>query len=304
MKKDKIHTLITAVFTVAVIMIVGSLIVLSWNNHKLQRQKAAEIAEKQEAQLEAEREQAALEAELKEKTRDAEIEALKQQILDLQTKAAINAKVPVASSSSNDQLANLVKKWSPRVAHIECHWYDSKGSLSGRANGSATIVYFTGTGIRAVTSKHILFDIRGNNPKDCKVELLSGSVYTVLVNDANVMLSRSEDWAYLTLPSDTTLTNLTREKLNICKNVNVGDSLVVLGYPKIGSKSGLTVTEGIVSGIDDVYYITSAKIDKGNSGGAAFLVKDACYLGIPTASVVGTIESLGRILKASFVIGN
>src|SRR3989344_5363432 len=92
--------------------------------------------------------------------------------------------------------------------------------------------------------------------------------------------------------------------IKLCPSVEIGDKLLVLGYPKIGAKTGLTITDGIVSGIDKNYFITSAKIDKGNSGGAAILVKDDCYLGIPSSSAVGVIESLGRILKASFVIGS
>ena len=54
-----------------------------------------------------------------------------------------------------------------------------------------------------------------------------------------------------------------------------------------------------------IYYIvTDAKIDHGNSGGAAILIKDDCYLGIPSAAVVGSIESYGRILKSNLVFGN
>jgi len=84
--------------------------------------------------------------------------------------------------------------------------------------------------------------------------------------------------------------------------VNIGDKLIVLGYPSIGTQGGITVTEGIISGIESNYYVTSAKIDKGNSGGAAVLLKNNCYLGIPSWAKSGSIESLGRILKASFVL--
>ena len=91
-----------------------------------------------------------------------------------------------------------------------------------------------------------------------------------------------------------------------CSNsiINIGDKIVVLGYPAIGTEGGITATEGIISGIEKNYYVTSAKIDHGNSGGAAILVKDDCYLGIPTWANPGSIESLARILKYSFVIVN
>jgi S1-C subfamily serine protease len=75
-----------------------------------------------------------------------------------------------------------------------------------------------------------------------------------------------------------------------------------LGYPFIGTSDNVTVTSGVISGIEQDYYVTDAKIDHGNSGGAAILTKNDCWLGIPSAAAVGSIESLGRILKASLVL--
>jgi hypothetical protein len=69
-----------------------------------------------------------------------------------------------------------------------------------------------------------------------------------------------------------------------------------LGYPSIGAKESITATEGILSGFDEEYYTTSAKIEQGNSGGAAIHVKNDCFLGLPTLVLAGRIESLARIL--------
>ena len=74
-----------------------------------------------------------------------------------------------------------------------------------------------------------------------------------------------------------------------------------MGYPGIGTQGGITATEGIVSGIENQYYVTSAKIDQGNSGGLAVLVKDNCFLGIPTWAKLGVIESLGRIISGQYI---
>nr|MDQ3014484.1 hypothetical protein [bacterium] len=62
------------------------------------------------------------------------------------------------------------------------------------------------------------------------------------------------------------------------------------------SRVDVTATEGIISGYEGNYYITSAKIEQGNSGGAAISLRDNCFLGIPTLTLVGKVESLGRIL--------
>ena len=43
-------------------------------------------------------------------------------------------------------------------------------------------------------------------------------------------------------------------------------------------------------------FINSEKVEEGNSGGAAILLKDNCLLGIPTFVTLGKVESLARIL--------
>lgn len=88
------------------------------------------------------------------------------------------------------------------------------------------------------------------------------------------------------------------QKSSSCKDADIklGSKLVVVGYPMVGGKT-VTLTEGIVSGFDGDYIKTSAKIEAGNSGGGAFLIPSGCWIGIPSASVVGGIESLGRILR-------
>lgn len=298
---QKLYVSITAVLTIGVLLVMVYAGVQYWNTKK---DKALEFQKEQQAKLEIQKEQESLKNELKEKSRDEEIADLKQQLLDLKNKPSdtktINNTVTV---EAKDATVDIVKKWSPRVAHMECSWFNTSGALYAKASGSATIVNFTNLGVRAITSKHILV-YNNYAPQDCQIELIDGTSYSVLINKNNVSIGENEDWAYVTLPKDAILESITKQNVKLCQSVEVGDKLLVLGYPKIGSKTGLTVTEGILSGTDGDYYITSAKIDKGNSGGAAILVKDDCYLGIPSASVVGTIESLGRILKASFVIAN
>ena len=252
-------------------------------------------------------EQARIEEErLREQLRDQELSDLRMQLEELKNRPPETETVTeVVKVENPDKVADIVKEWSPRIAYVKCSWYDSKGKFLGTANGSATLVNFTNLGIRAITSRHLFTKGPGGAlPRDCKITLTNSSSYAVLIGSATLSVGKTEDWAYVTLPSDENLANITKEKVRLCKNVESGDRLLILGYPKIGSKIGLTVTDGILSGEDGQYYITSAKIDQGNSGGAAILVKDNCYLGIPSASVIGVIESLGRILKASFVLSD
>ena len=61
----------------------------------------------------------------------------------------------------------------------------------------------------------------------------------------------------------------------------------------------MTVTDGIVSGIEYTaygpIYKTSAKIDKGNSGGLAIDNNSKCGIGIPTWATSGAFDGLGYI---------
>ena len=87
--------------------------------------------------------------------------------------------------------------------------------------------------------------------------------------------------------------------MKFCSSVpDIGDEVVILGYPAIGASSGITATDGIISGYDGDYYVTSAKVNSGNSGGIAVDLKNDCNLGIPTLVDAGSLESLARILKA------
>ena len=79
-------------------------------------------------------------------------------------------------------------------------------------------------------------------------------------------------------------------------DAEIGDEVAIIGYPSIGSTVGPTLTRGNIAGREGNFYVTDAKIERGNSGGAAILIKKNCYLGIPTSVVAGTHESLGRIL--------
>jgi len=84
---------------------------------------------------------------------------------------------------------------------------------------------------------------------------------------------------------------------------NIGTEVQVFGYPGIGSSVVVTLTEGIISSFEKIgnayYYLTSAKIEEGNSGGMAFTditENSSCVVGIPTFVETGSMESLGRIL--------
>lgn len=83
--------------------------------------------------------------------------------------------------------------------------------------------------------------------------------------------------------------------------LSLGDPVYIGGYPGIGAET-FTFTEGVVSGRVGQYLIkTSALIDSGASGGAAF-DSEGRYIGVPTAAVRGDIGgSLGYLIGADAV---
>jgi S1-C subfamily serine protease len=98
------------------------------------------------------------------------------------------------------------------------------------------------------------------------------------------------------------LTSLKAKNILTDNNVkpDLGTQINVLGYPGAGGDN-ISLTQGIYSGsVDETYFKTDAKVNSGNSGGAAF-DKDDKFLGVPTA-VSGGQGNIGLIIKAQAVI--
>ncbi|KPJ84958.1 hypothetical protein AMJ57_04960 [Parcubacteria bacterium SG8_24] len=83
--------------------------------------------------------------------------------------------------------------------------------------------------------------------------------------------------------------------------LRLGDPIFIAGYPGIGAET-FTFTQGVVSGrVGEFLIKTSALIDSGTSGGAAFDA-DGAYVGVPTAAARGDIGgSLGYLIDIAAV---
>ena len=85
-------------------------------------------------------------------------------------------------------------------------------------------------------------------------------------------------------------------------DLRLGDSLYVAGYPTVGgfeSRTSLSVVRGIVSGFvtdldgDLVWIKTDARINQGNSGGAALTGDGWHFVGVPSMEAVDEDDELG-----------
>jgi S1-C subfamily serine protease len=232
-----------------------------------------------------------------------QIEALTKQQQDSQQQAQ-NAQTELqqVESKSTPDLSTIIATWRPIIAHIACQFNDGNILL-----GSSTLVLSSVDGSKdyVITNRHVIDEnLSGNYASSCGIKFpLDDTIFSASNPNASggsdlTIATNNSDEARIFITPDSYLTAMTTEGRHECDSIpNVGDSIVILGYPSIGSQTDITATQGIISGYDGDYYITSAGIDHGNSGGAAIDEKNNCYLGIPTWAESGSFESLGRILK-------
>lgn len=244
------------------------------------------------------------------KQRDSEVEKLKQEVEALKNKKVETTPkpfFPTSVSLPNDNVS-IIKKWRPRIAYIDCK-AEANNIKVAEQSGSGYVFGRTDTGgVMILTNKHMItMTVSGHSffPTSCEIKIPGDTQsMTVLPGDqilGNFDAAQIDDWTMITIKNPTSyLQNIVKNFLwdNDCKSTaELGEKILVLGYPGIGDKNDITVTDGIISGYDGNYYITSAKIEHGNSGGVAISMKNNCFLGIPSFVNVGSVESLARILK-------
>jgi hypothetical protein len=280
---------------------------LNW--YKNYQQKSEEEKLAQEKQLET-----------KQNEQNSEIEKLRQELEALKNKELQDTKrtIVLPSLKDADNLTSIIKQWRPRVAFVDCKIV-LNGNNVGEQSGSG---YVLGIDIQSghallLTNYHvidvIINDLYGKPtgftamPTSCDIRIPNDQFVTVYQdgNESPFLGSKEQDFAIIDIKNPTAYMRNVIENNGgpTCnKKAELGEKIVILGWPGIGDQNDVTVTDGIISGYDGNYYITSAKVEHGNSGGIAISLKNNCYLGIPTFVAKGEIESLARILdiKAIF----
>lgn len=211
-------------------------------------------------------------------------------------------------------LSDIIAEWEPFVFNVFCVWrYKDTNKTYARGEASGTIVYEGLGSVSFLTNRHVVMKDDKYVPSGCVLfkETKPGQIGAVIdVNNPKILTHNTNealDVAFIDIGNKTNdeLMSLgmrsTAKLSNRCDKVSLGERIVVLGYPKIGTEYAITVTEGIISGEEEDYYVTSAKIEYGNSGGIAISAKQNCFLGIPTEATIGDVESLGKILKAKVI---
>ncbi len=213
-----------------------------------------------------------------------------------------------STNTENYTIASVVKYWKPRVVYVECYFSNTTGSGYLKSSGSGLFMgnYSDDPNfLKVLTNAHVagISNQRGVFAADfCKLKFPDDAeiITSTKISVGSGWLygtNLDEDVAFITIEKPSQYLKKITSKTQFCTEIgNIGDELVVLGYPSIGSYEEVTATRGIISSYESYFYLTDAKIEHGNSGGIAILVNKNCNLGIPTAAIAGEIESLGRIL--------
>jgi len=291
---------IAIVVGVLVLSGVGYFGVKEYKNYQTQKENAAEIDRQEQNKKNSD-----------EQIRNAEIESLKKEIEDLKKSQSITEN---SQEKKQQSLPQITTQWEWRVVRIVCNWGTTFLSGSGTYLGE----------YKVVTNKHVVYgnpDGLGERMADsCMLAFPddhgSDKIMTISISDilpADTSVYTDFDYATINLSgvANSYLKGVNKNHALMCHyNVEKGEQVLILGYPGVGAVApgmtelDVTASDGIISGEDGPYWVTTAKIEHGDSGGAAISVKNNCYLGIPTFALVGEIESLSRILKFPWLVPN
>lgn len=164
------------------------------------------------------------------------------------------------------------------------------------SQGSGTVIDSQGT---ILTNKHVIEGTQGclvgfiNNYSDEPYfgEREIADIYKIS-SDSDIAILKMRNTSNINLP----FINISNNNSNL---LGLGDKITTYGYPASFGTT-ITYTSGDFSGIDGNYLKTTAIIEHGNSGGGAYL-KDGTFIGIPTAVIKGSLNSMGYLLSVNKV---
>lgn len=199
--------------------------------------------------------------------------------------------------SDTYNLTSIIGEWRLRTANVICDF------TYRRSSGSGILLRFSedsGDIIGVLTNRHVLADEFGNVAQSCVVAMPNhNKTFLARASAGEIGISSAGyDFGRIVISEpDQYVEELTNPDVYICADkAQIGNELIIIGYPLIGARGDITATDGIISGYDGDYYITSAKVEQGNSGGTAVMLSANCLLGVPTFVQSGSLESLARIL--------
>lgn len=196
----------------------------------------------------------------------------------------------VIPPKENYKLEDVVKAWRPYTVRVTCITLDSNGNKKSYSDGSGFLAYDPAKGPSVITNRHV-FKIKDGTYTDyCNVYFPENKEVVKVEKKDRYVSSKGYDRGTLviTQPSEY-ISNLAKNPIAIskdCKSTKPDstDDIVILGYPIGKPKDDISYAQGKIVGYQDRYFVSTATIVSGYSGGVAVSLKDNCYLGIPTYS--------------------
>ena len=197
---------------------------------------------------------------------------------------------PVISSKENYKLEDVVKAWRPYTVRVTCITLDSNGNKKSYSDGSGFLTIDPSKGPTIFTNKHVFYTTNGASSDYCDIYFPESKEVVKVEKKDRYVSSKGYDRGTLviTQPSEY-VSNLVKNKkitVNDCIRANAEstDDIVIMGYPMGKPKDDISYAQGKIDGYQDKYFVSTATIVSGYSGGVAVSLKDNCYLGIPTYS--------------------
>lgn len=190
----------------------------------------------------------------------------------------------------NYKLEDVVKAWRPYTVRVTCITLDANGNKKSYSDGSGFLTVNPNRGPMVFTNKHVFYVKDGTLSDYCDVYFPESKEVIKIEKKNRFVSGKGQDRGALVIaqPSEY-ISNLVKNKkitVNDCLRANADstDEIVILGYPIGKPKDDISYAQGKIVGYQDKYFVSTATIVSGYSGGVAVSLKDNCYLGIPTYS--------------------
>lgn len=195
---------------------------------------------------------------------------------------------PAVPLKENYKLEDVVKKWRPYVVRVTCIMLNSQGEKSKYSDGSGFLVNIPSKGPSILTNSHVFSASGKISTNYCDIQFPDNSEVLRVERKDRYFSKEGYDKGILVIsqPSEyvTNLIDNAKRTLRDCiyTKPESTDDIVIFGYPKDKPKNDISVSQGKIVGYMGNFFITSATMVEGYSGGVAVSLKDNCYLGIPT----------------------
>lgn len=201
---------------------------------------------------------------------------------------AISTTTEVTVPKENYKLEDVIKAWRPYVVRVTCITLDSQGNKKSYSDGSGFLSKGVTKAVIVLTNKHVLYTTNGASSDYCDVYFPESKEVVKVEKTDRSFSSKGYDMAALTIkqPSEYVSNLIKNNQITgkDCKTTNPEstDDIVIMGYPIGKPKDDISYSQGKIVGYNERFFISTATMVSGYSGGVAVSLKDNCYLGIPT----------------------